>query len=78
MDAAGNFTDIIPRKTFAQGTATIVVAALDPRIEGSSGAYLADCKVEHGDVWAEHAKGDADAERLWELSERLVGQKFEY
>ncbi|KAF2678414.1 short-chain dehydrogenase [Lentithecium fluviatile CBS 122367] len=75
VDDAGNL--LVPSKTHSQGCATTVVAALDPYIAGRSGAYLCDCKVDHGDVWAEHAKGIENAEKLWALSEGLVGEKFE-
>ncbi|KAI9656045.1 MAG: hypothetical protein M1821_005106 [Bathelium mastoideum] len=65
------------RKTVDQGCATILVAALDPRIESSSGAYLEDGKVvEDGLVsWMDR---DGEAERLWQLSETLVGEKFSW
>lgn len=66
----------MPSKTHSQGCATTLVAALDPNIENRSGAYLCDCKVNHDDVWAEHAKGADLASRLWTLSEELTGEKF--
>jgi hypothetical protein len=34
-------------KTHSQGSATTLAAALDPNIDGRSGAYLCDCKVDH-------------------------------
>lgn len=61
-------------KSIEQGVATIVVAAIDPRIVSQSGAYLANCQVE--DVY-EYAKNPEQVEKLWELSEKLVGEKFE-
>jgi NAD(P)-dependent dehydrogenase (short-subunit alcohol dehydrogenase family) len=76
LDAEGNLT--LPSKTQSQGSATTLVAALDPAIEERSGAYLVDCKVDHEDPWAEYAKGQENAERLWGLSEELVGEKFAY
>ncbi|KAH7095286.1 hypothetical protein FB567DRAFT_25629 [Paraphoma chrysanthemicola] len=64
-------------KTLDECAATHVVAAFDPRLDGFNGAYL-----ENGNVSAEGlqptAKREGDAEKLWKLSERLVGQTFEY
>lgn len=58
-------------KTPEQGCATTLVAALDPAL--SNAAYLYDCQV----VTPSEAEADkGNAERLWELSERLVGQSF--
>lgn len=78
VDENGKFTDAVPSKTHSQGVATTLVAALDPNISDRSGAYLADCKVDHEDMYADWAKNRGDAERLWKLSEQLVGQEFKY
>ena len=60
-------------KTMQQGCATTLVAALDPSIESKSGAYLDD-----GDVAPKQPDAaQGDEERLWALSEKLVGEKFE-
>lgn len=40
-----------------------------------SGAYMMNCQVFPA---APHASDPAEAEQLWLLSERLVGQKFSY
>lgn len=56
------------------GVNTTLVAALDPRIEDQSGSYMADAKI---DTAYEYATDDANAERLWKLSEQLVGEKFD-
>lgn len=63
-----------PPKSIEQGVATTLVATLDPRIEAQSGSYLADAKVEPA---YEYATDPANAERLWKLSEELVGEKFD-
>ncbi|KAF3907292.1 hypothetical protein ABW21_db0201513 [Orbilia brochopaga] len=64
-------------KTFAQGTATHVVAAFDPSLEPHNGAFLADCQIKPiTGAEAEWATGTENAERLWKLSEELVGEKF--
>ena len=58
----------------AQGIATTLVAALDPRIEAQSGMYMADCQPQETYEYAESVEG---AEKLWKLSEELVGEKFD-
>ncbi|KAI1616778.1 short-chain dehydrogenase [Exophiala viscosa] len=61
-------------KPIDTGITTTLVAALDTRIEAQSGSYMADAKI---DTAYEYATDDANAERLWELSEQLVGEKFD-
>ncbi|KAJ6604843.1 NAD-P-binding protein [Mycena vulgaris] len=61
-------------RSIGQCTATYFVAAFDPSIADKSGAYLTECKIT--DQVAEHATGKERADQLWELSEKLVGQKF--
>ncbi|KFY34364.1 hypothetical protein V494_06836 [Pseudogymnoascus sp. VKM F-4513 (FW-928)] len=69
---AGAPVQLEQKKTLQQGCSTTLVAALDTSITGSSGLYLADA-----DVQKEQPKLDSDtAEKLWDLSEKLVGQKF--
>lgn len=54
-----------------QGIATILVAALDPKLsDANAEVFLSDCKFE--DV-ADSAKNRQIAERLWKLSETLTG-----
>lgn len=77
LDEEGKFTGIIPQKTVSQGAATTLAAALDPEIVNRNGAYLADCRVDHDSPVAEYAKDEGDAEKLWALSEKLTGEKFE-
>ncbi|KAL4804377.1 hypothetical protein BDV18DRAFT_143067 [Aspergillus unguis] len=68
-----------PRKTNQQGAATTVYAAFDPALRDHNGAYLQDCHI--ADPWTETVKPWAtdkvEAERLWKLSEKLVGQQFD-
>ncbi|OAL07131.1 NAD(P)-binding protein [Phaeosphaeriaceae sp. SRC1lsM3a] len=62
-------------KTPAQGAATQLVAALDPALAPAD-SFLSDCQIAD---WAPKWSTDAAfADRLWTLSEQLVGQKFEY
>lgn len=76
-------------KTGDQGAATAMVAAFDPKLNGMCfrgggdiadniyvdvpGGYLADCQLAPA---AEFATDPKIAERLWGLSEKLVGEKF--
>ncbi|KAL4878156.1 hypothetical protein BJY04DRAFT_229895 [Aspergillus karnatakaensis] len=60
-------------KTQEEGVATTLVAALSPDLEDHNGAYLSDCQVT--DV-REYAKGPELVERLWKVSEELVGETF--
>lgn len=54
-----------------QGTATILVAALDPALDGThiENIYLDACQFKQA---ASHARDERLARRLWELSERLT------
>lgn len=62
-------------KSVEEGTATSLVAVLDPRLRGgrASGEYLDDCGVKASTAFASDG---GNAERLWVLSEELVGEKF--
>ena len=70
-------------KTVEAGSATSVLAATAPELEGRGGIYLEDCHVASvndapdaiGGVKT-YAIDPRNAERLWELSEHLVGQRF--
>lgn len=61
-------------KSKEQGIATTLVAALDPRIEKDSGLYLHD-----GHIVPErpYARDPETVQKLWTLSEQLVGEKFD-
>ncbi|TVY34838.1 Short-chain dehydrogenase-like protein [Lachnellula subtilissima] len=61
-------------KDLDQGVATNLVAALDPALDGERGLYLDDCQLKRPSKWASDPE---KAERLWRLSEELVGQKFD-
>ncbi|RFU30787.1 hypothetical protein B7463_g5554, partial [Scytalidium lignicola] len=62
-------------KSIDEACATIVAAAVDPSLEEFSGAYLDDCNPTPA---TPEATGDENAERLWKLSQELVGEKFTY
>ncbi|KAJ8119724.1 hypothetical protein ONZ43_g3389 [Nemania bipapillata] len=67
-------------KTADQGVATHVYAAFDPNLKDHNGAYLEDSHVADPLVqtvkpWA---TSKIEAGRLWTLTEKLVGQDFQY
>jgi NAD(P)-dependent dehydrogenase (short-subunit alcohol dehydrogenase family) len=69
-------TPALTWKTIPQGASTTVIAAFDPNIVERSGAYLNDGKVDDKAV-EPYAIDEGNAEKLWTLSEKLVGEKFE-
>ncbi|KAI2731898.1 hypothetical protein CBS147332_1037 [Penicillium roqueforti] len=68
------------QKSPQEGAATHVYAAFEPSLRDHNGAYLQDCHV--ADPWTDTIKPWAtdkvEAEKLWKLSEKLVGQEFRY
>lgn len=72
-------TGLLPpkRKTLEEGCATTVLAATDPELVNRDGTlYLEDCQAV--EVKQASAADQQAAKRLWEISERLVGEKFEW
>ncbi|KAJ7287687.1 NAD-P-binding protein [Mycena rebaudengoi] len=63
-------------QTIEQCTATYFVAAFDPAIADKSGAYLVDCQLAPEQA-APFSTDKENAKKLWALSEKLVGQKFD-
>jgi NAD(P)-dependent dehydrogenase (short-subunit alcohol dehydrogenase family) len=67
-------------KTAEQGTSTILVAALDPKLGKPStegyGQFLNDCQI--ATTPPRYALDGVDAENLWEMSEDLVKEKFSW
>lgn len=61
-------------KTASGGAATELAAVLDPSFDSKSGAYVKDCQIAEALDYATDAQ---NAQRLWRLSEELVGQKFD-
>jgi NAD(P)-dependent dehydrogenase (short-subunit alcohol dehydrogenase family) len=57
-------------RTPEKGAETVVYLARSPEIQGASGGYYVDCKSA---PTSPAAQDDAAAERLWRLSEQLVG-----
>lgn len=64
-------------KTHAQGASTTLIAALDPMLsrpgKDGHGYFLNDCRIGKAPP---HAVDEGDAEKLWGLSEGMVGQKW--
>ncbi|KAJ7159714.1 hypothetical protein C8R46DRAFT_1354357 [Mycena filopes] len=67
-----------PWKTLQQGAATQVTAAFDPRINDKPGAYLSDSSIAPEDKVASHSTDPANAERLWNVTEKIIGEKFTF
>ena len=70
-------------KSIPQGAATTVWAATGPELSGKGGAYLEDCQFAQPVAEGEKVPGyyayavDPElAERLWQESQRIVGQEF--
>jgi hypothetical protein len=64
-------------KSLAASSSTTLYGALAPELSSRNGAFLSDAQVWEEPLEA-HATGEENAEKLWELSEKLVGEKFEY
>ncbi|KAH7238071.1 hypothetical protein BKA59DRAFT_547052 [Fusarium tricinctum] len=62
------------------GAATHAFAAFDPDLKEHNGAYLLECRLADPftDTVRPWATSSTEAELLWRLSEKLVGQKFSY
>ena len=58
-------------KTPMQGAQTSIYCAVSEEMEGVSGKYLADCKIQK--LTTEEANSDEIAERLWQVSAQMVG-----
>jgi NAD(P)-dependent dehydrogenase (short-subunit alcohol dehydrogenase family) len=72
-------------KTVESGSATSVFAATAPELDGKGGVYLEDCRIaatnDAPDALAgvkSYALDPTNAERLWQVSEQLVGQRFAF
>jgi NAD(P)-dependent dehydrogenase (short-subunit alcohol dehydrogenase family) len=71
-------------KTVETGAATEVYAATAPELEGQGGLYLEDCRIsglaESEAASLGHAAHAVDPEavtRLWQVSEQLLGERFD-
>ncbi|KAJ6569313.1 hypothetical protein B0H19DRAFT_1256957 [Mycena capillaripes] len=75
IDSEGRPGQDKPWKTLAQGGATTVAAAFDPRLNDNPGAYLEDCAVSSP---AAHSSDPANADRLWNITEKIIGEPFTF
>ncbi|KAI3541709.1 short-chain dehydrogenase/reductase family Oxidoreductase [Colletotrichum abscissum] len=79
MGTKNMWTEFHP-KTEDQGIATHVYTAFSPDIKSLNGQYFNDCRI--ADQYDEEiypwANNKIEADRLWKLSEKLVGQEFNY
>jgi hypothetical protein len=66
-----------PQKTMQQGCSTTLIAALDPGIENQNGAYLHAGNIADFPS-PEYLSEKENEERLWALSETLIGEKFQW
>lgn len=71
-------------KEIPAGAATSVWAATAPELEGVGGQYALDCHLVEAsntdsgtDGWAAWAQGEELAQRLWQVSEETLGEKFD-
>jgi len=64
-------------KTIPQGAATTITAAFDTRFSDKPGAYLDDSNDATATI-APHSSDPATAEKLWTVTEKIVGQSFTY
>ena len=62
-------------KSPEQGAATSIYLAESPDVEGVSGSYFANCREKQP---AAHAVDGPTAGRLWEVSETLVGFRYDF
>ncbi|EXM13368.1 hypothetical protein RAB80_010140 [Fusarium oxysporum f. sp. vasinfectum] len=62
------------------GAATHAFAAFEPSISDQNGAYLLQCRIAdpYVDTVKPWATSPIEADKLWKLSEKLVGQEFKY
>jgi len=71
-------------KSVEAGAATSVFAATAPELEGQGGLYLEDCRIGELDEdegsssgYMPHAVDGDAAVRLWEVSQELLGERFD-
>lgn len=63
-------------KNVSQGTSTYVFAAFDQEIVKKNGAYLLNVRLAKPEEIRNQATDKVLAERLWKLSNEILGQEF--
>nr|WHW29697.1 putative SDR family NAD(P)-dependent oxidoreductase [uncultured bacterium] len=86
LQMAASMGDNMQYKSVEQGAATQTLAATEPELAGKGGSYLANCQIcelsaDENDIADEttvraYAISQENADRLWSLSEKIVGQVF--
>lgn len=71
-------TDDVKKKTVEKGCATVLVAALDPGIAEHSGGYLNDGVIATEIIRTLEFGADEAAEKLWTMTEKLVGRELSW
>ena len=64
------------KKTLETSASTLIVALADERFDGKSGLFLKNCQVLDTSA-TPYVTDPSAAEKLWKLSESLVGEKFD-
>ncbi len=72
-------------KSIPAGAATQVLAATAPELQGQGGSYLADCQIcatdDETESWSfvrSYAISPENADNLWSVSEKIVGESFPF
>lgn len=73
QDKQNNMPGFEPKST-QEGSSTTLIAAFDPELVSSTGAYLNHCQVDQ--PLKAYAADPVAAEKLFKLSEELVGEKL--
>ena len=60
-------------RTVEQGAQTSIYCAVSQEMEGVTGQYLVDCRV--NPLRNRQATDDEAADKLWEMSKEMVGMK---
>ncbi|KAK7050520.1 hypothetical protein R3P38DRAFT_3173996 [Favolaschia claudopus] len=64
-------------KTIPQGAATTITAAFDRSLNDKPGAYLDNSAVANETI-APHASDPASTEKLWSVTEKIIGETFTF
>ncbi|OTA98189.1 hypothetical protein M426DRAFT_17671 [Hypoxylon sp. CI-4A] len=64
-----------PVISLQQGAASGTLALLNPALRESSGSYIEESQIADDKI-ASYAKDPVISEKLWEVSEKLIGEKF--
>ncbi|KAJ7074612.1 hypothetical protein C8F01DRAFT_30837 [Mycena amicta] len=76
-DGGPKENDLVKWKSLPQGAATTLVAAFDPRLDDTPGVYLVD-SVAAPEKAAAYATDPETAKKLWDVTEEIIGEKFEF